>query len=137
MGAYFRAIGDEFDVDAFLAGSVLDPDQVFHRGEPGSIIRSKPCEATGFAIQISRGFGRLQDHIEEVLSFLREHELELGRLSRYEGVTELSLDFGYERCPEAVIQCDYLPAELVALAGSLGVGIELSLYPASDRTVSS
>ena len=137
MGVYFRAIGDEFDVDAFLAGSVLDPDQVFHRGKPSPIIRSRPCEATGFTIHISREFGRLEDHIENVLSFLREYELELGRLSRYEGVTELSLDFGYERCPEAVIQCDYLPAELVALAGSLGVGIELSLYPAADRTESS
>ena len=42
----------------------------------------------------------------------------------------MRLDFGYGRCPTAAVQCDYLPPELLALAGSLGIGIELSLYPA-------
>jgi len=27
------------------------------------------------------------------------------------------------------LQCDYLPPELVCIAGSLGLGIELSQYP--------
>jgi hypothetical protein len=31
-----------------------------------------------------------------------------------------------------VIQFDYLPPELLRLAGSFDIGIELSLYPAAD-----
>jgi hypothetical protein len=133
MSVYFRATGDAFDVDAFLASSSLEPDDVFHRGQPGRVLHTKPCSVTGFAIQISEGFGRLREHTDAARDFLREHELELARLSRCHGVAEMCLDFGYDRCPEAAVQCDYLPPELLALAGSLGIGIELSLYPASGE----
>jgi len=106
-------------------------DGVFHRGEP-ALNRKKERPFTGFVIQISEGFGRLSSHTAVASDFLREHELELSRLSRYHGVTDMRLDFGYDRCPDAAIQCDYLPPELIALAGSLRIGIELSLYPALD-----
>jgi hypothetical protein len=33
---------------------------------------------------------------------------------------------------DVAVQCDELPAVLVRLAGSLGLGIELSHYPARD-----
>lgn len=133
MSVFFRATGNEFDVDAFLAGSSLEPDEVFHCGQPGRVLRTKPCSVTGFAIQITEGFGRLREHTDAATGFLREHELELARLSRYPGIAEMCLDFGYDRCPQAAVQCDYLPPELLALAGSLGIGIELSLYPASEE----
>jgi hypothetical protein len=134
MSVYFRAIGDNFDVEAFLAGSSLEPDDIFHRGEPGSIVRTKPLSGSGFCIQISEGFGRLHEHTDAATDFLREHELELARLQQYPGVIVMLLDFGYDRRPEAAVQCDRLPHELLALAGSLGIGIELSLYPAPDES---
>lgn len=133
MSVYFRVTGDEFDVDAFLAGSSIEPDDVFHRGQPGRVLCSKLSPLSGFAIQITDGFGRLRDHTEAATEFLREHELELARLSRYPGVAAMCLDFGYERSPDAAVQCDYLPPALLALSGALGIGIELSLYPASDE----
>jgi hypothetical protein len=125
---------DEFDVDAFLAASSFEPDNVFHRGQRGRILRGKPCSVTGFTIQISEGFGQLRGHTEAATDFLREHEMELARLSRYPGVAEVYLDFGYDRRPEAAVQCDYLPPELLGLAGSLGIGIVLSLYPSSNES---
>jgi len=133
MSVYFKATGVEFDVDAFLANSSLEPDSVFHCGEPGRIVPTELCSMNGFAIQVSKGFGRLREHTSTVTDFLQEHELELTRLSRCHGVTDMRFDFGYDRCPEAAVQCDYLPPELLARSGSLGVGIELSLYPASDN----
>jgi hypothetical protein len=134
MSLYYTATANEFDVDAFLASSSLEPDEVFHRGQPGTFLRTKPSSVTGFTIQISKGFGRLREHTDAVTDFLREHELELARLSGYHGVTDTNLAFGYDRCPDAAVQCDYLPAELLALAGSLGIGIELSLYPVSNES---
>jgi len=66
--------------------------------------------------------------------FLRKHQSELSRLASFPGVDDRHLDFGYHH-RDAAVQCDYLPPELLALAGSLGIGIELSLYPApSDKT---
>ncbi len=44
------------------------------------------------------------------------------------GVQAVDLDFGIER-RDVAVQCDRLPPELVRLAGSLGLGIELSQYP--------
>lgn len=130
MSAYFRVSGKHFDVDAFLAESSLDPDMVFYRGQQDRIASGKKCPFTGFGIRITPGFGRLRAHTTAVTAFLRNNKNELRRLSGFRGVTEMSLDFGYERCPDAAVQCDYLPPPLVSLAGSLGIGIALSLYPA-------
>ena len=128
MGCNFVASGEKFDVDAFLEGSSLDPDLIFHRGQPNPVLTTKKSEWTGFKCVLTRGFARLEEHNPAVIEFLREHQLELARLARYPGVTDLSLDFGYNRVPGVVVQSDSLRRELVALAGSLGIGIELSLY---------
>jgi len=48
------------------------------------------------------------------------------------GIEERQLDFGYD-CrlhePNIAMQGEYLPVELLLLAGSLSFGIALSLYP--------
>jgi hypothetical protein len=127
-----RVTGEDFDVDAFLGASSLAPDDVFHRGDKGRL--GKTLSDTGFTIVVTEGFGRLDDHTGAAAEFLREHELELSRLRQFPGVTRMCLDFGYDRRPEAAIQCDCLPPHLLALAGSLGIGIELSLYQSVDET---
>ncbi len=52
------------------------------------------------------------------------------RLGCYPGVTDMRLDFGYYR-RDVAAQFDYLPPDLLARAGKLGIGIELSLYPSA------
>lgn len=124
-GCYFRAVGDEFDVDAFLIGSSLDADGVYHKGEPMSPLRrTRPF--TGFSITVSETWGDLRPQITDAIAFLREAELELSRLSSYPGVTDIRLDFACE-C-HYVIQGYSLPPELLLLAGSLGITIELTIY---------
>ena len=51
-------------------------------------------------------------------------------MCRWPGVEAVDLDFGFER-RDVAVQCDRLPPALVRLAGSLGLGIELSQYWAS------
>jgi hypothetical protein len=65
--------------------------------------------------------------------FLTANEAELSRLARWPGVTDMRLDFGYERRPAAAIQIDFLPADLLLAAGSLGIAIVLSLYPCDQE----
>src|SRR4029453_13649532 len=53
------------------------------------------------------------------------------RLCTFSGVESVTLDFGISR-RDVAVQCSQLPSELVRLAGSLGLNIELSLYPAIE-----
>lgn len=132
-GCLFWAQGEEFDVDAFLIGSSLLPDNVYHRGEylfPKTKKGLSPhC---GFMIVASDTWGKLKPQVADVIEFLQENELELTRLANYPGVTDMRLDFPYERRQGAVTQSDSLPPELLLLAGSLGITIELTLYPHSE-----
>ena len=70
----------------------------------------------------------------EVVRYLSAKFDELRRLQNFPGVTDLCLDFGYYR-RDVVVQCDRLPAELIKLAGSLGMSIEVTLYPRPSEEV--
>ncbi|MDB6074065.1 MAG: hypothetical protein JWO89_1705 [Verrucomicrobiaceae bacterium] len=127
-GCILHACGDDFDVDGFLTISNLQPYSVYHRGEPRP--RSKlQCE-NGFKIAVTE-HGKLKEDVPEAISFLSANEAELLRLRDFPGVKSLCLDFGHWQ-RDVAVQCDYLPSELLVLAGKLGFGIALSLYPASD-----
>lgn len=134
-GCVLHARGEQFAVDAFLAESSLAPYQVHRRGEPiQSVTRpGRHYEDSGFSLDASAADGDLEAECAEVLQFLRTHASELARLAQFPGVNDIRLDFGYYR-RKSFCQCDYLPPELLLLAGSLRIGIELSLYPAPDKT---
>lgn len=129
-GCIFRASGEHFAVNAFLAVSSLTPDTVWHRGEPVQRNRSQ-LQTSGFSVVVSNSWGVLPPQIDDALVFLRTHEYELARLRQIPAVTDLRLDFAYER-RQAPFQCDTLPHQLLLTAGSLGISIELSLYPCED-----
>ena len=122
-----RASGSEFDVDAFLDGSPFEPCAVWRRGEPRSRGKS-PLEESGFNLDVREG--DFVGQIAGAIGFLRDHSSELHRLCEYPSV-EVRLDFGVAR-RDVMVQCDYLPPALIRLAGSIGLGIELTQYPVSD-----
>ena len=126
-GCIFHVSGENFDVDAFLARSPFGPYRVAHRGEPKGR-KSKRWPYSGFSVEVSKAYGDLAKQCEDVAAFLGEYHAEVSRLSAFPGVTDLRLDFGYER-RDVAVQTDYLPPELLVLVGSLGIGIVLTLYP--------
>lgn len=130
LGCYFTASGRTFDVDAFLKRTTLDVRAVFHRGEPLKVLKGKVQQANGFSVAISRTrvFGDLEPQIPKALKFLRKHQTELRRLSRFSGVSDLRLVFPCCR-PEGTYGVVRFPSELLELAGSRNIGIELSFYP--------
>lgn len=128
-GCVLHISGDDFRVDDFLSGSELQPYRVHHRGEVGR--RSRVHTDSGFSLGVSDADGDLCKEIEDAIKFLNTNEPELRRLRDFPGVTDLRLDFGlYFR--NVAAQFDYLPPDLLASAGNLGIGIELSLYAASE-----
>ncbi len=127
-GCVLHVSGEHFDVDAFLSRTSLRPYRVHHRGEARR--RSGVFPDSGLSLDVSKADGQLSAKVSDVIRFLTEHETELRRLQSFPGVADLRLDFGYY-AREAAAQFDYLPPELLARAGSLG--IELSLYHVSPE----
>ncbi len=125
-GCVFHVSGVNFNADSFLAESDLRPYRVHRRGEIGR--RSKQHSDSGFSLDVSDADGDLAAEIADAINFLSKHEAELTRLRSQAGVSDMRLDFGYYR-RDVFLQCDYLPPELLARAGGLSIGIELSLYP--------
>jgi hypothetical protein len=69
----------------------------------------------------------LPGQIDETIAFLTVNEQQIQALRLFPGVEDLTLDFWILR-RDVYAQFDRLPPELVRLAGSLGLGIELSQY---------
>ncbi|MBI5385905.1 MAG: hypothetical protein HZA90_14600 [Verrucomicrobia bacterium] len=128
LGCYLSASGEEFDVGSFLSTTTLKPDAVFYRGQPLAPLDGQVKE-TGFSVMIceTRLFGDLDQQISHALQFLRKEQRELVRLAQSPGVTDLRLTFPY--CHEERMGYEYFPPELLALAGSCGIGLALSVYP--------
>jgi hypothetical protein len=129
-GCVFHANGRDFAVTDFLADSPLEPYDVHHRGEP-RFRRDMQWEKSGFKVNVSNEDWRLDKQCADATAFLRNFEVALQRLKAFSGVEDCRLDFAYQRRP-VMVQSDYLPPELLRLAGSLGIGIELSLYPSAQ-----
>ncbi len=136
MSAVLRAAGREFDVEAFLASSTLKPCRVYRRGEPrfpGALSGDKRNDKSGMNIPVAVAeFADLPGQVAEARAFLQTEAKEIRRLVTFPGVEGVALDFGIER-RDVAIQCDRLPADLIRLAGSLGLEIELSQYPPKDE----
>jgi len=129
-GCVLRVSGAEFDVDAFLAHSTLLPYRVHRKGDLGH--RSRRFTNSGLSLDVSSA-DALAAEITDAITFLSEHEAELQRLRDFHGVTNICLDFGHY-LRDVAAQFDYLPPDLLFRAGSLGIGIELSLYAASSES---
>jgi len=121
-------------LDSFLEKSSFTPCAVYHKDEPR--FRSKPKgkvnDKSGLNVSVSEAdFADLQGQIEDAISFLKQNKSELKRLRQFLGVEGVCLDFGIKK-RDVIAQYDYFPPELLYLAGGLGIGIELSQYPAED-----
>ena len=130
MPCHLEATGRNFDVDRFLKQTELKPYLVFRKGEPRfkHIRKDELMKYSGLRVNVSKaGFNNLGGQIQGAIRFLKKNKTALRKLSGFPGVKCVYLDFGYE-WREAVAQFDYLPTELIRLAGLSGIGIEMSLY---------
>jgi hypothetical protein len=125
-GCVLRATGDNFQIKKFMESSPLVPWNVFCKGERKS--SSRVWETSGITIVVSDSYGSdLASQIRCVIEFLRDNRAELVRLRKFDGVEEMQLDFGVTG-HNGFLQSNLFPAELIAIAGDLQMGIELSIY---------
>ena len=132
MAAALRASGPDFDVDAFVADCDWRVAKVFRRGEvrlsntrPGGRVR----EESGLNVVVSEaGFDGFAQQVRDAIAFLSDGAAEVRRLVSFPGVTGVVLDFGIA-WRDGATHSDQFPGELVRLAGTCGIALELSHYP--------
>lgn len=136
----FRAGGKDFDVDAFVATSSLKPYQVFRRGEPRFERSKRPDRRhwtrSGLKVAVSEcGWDDLAGQIEDATRFIEVNEQELRRLRDVPELECSGFDFPSTLrigSNDIVVESHRFPAALLALAGSVGADIELTIYPPSS-----
>ena len=126
-GCVFRAYGRDFDVDAFLAKSSLNPYDVYHQGEVPSKSHA-PFEDSGLSVDVSQADGCIEAECRDAIDWLTANMAELERLAGFPGVDSLDLCFGYYLRKNVAAQFDHLPRQLVKLAAQASIGIDLALY---------
>ena len=141
MSCVLRAVGAEFEVDAFLRCSRLSPLKVWRRGDrlgsrtaPEQLlieheIAEKKYGQSGFAVVASAASFR--DPVRQATDaacFLRRHEIALSQLAHCPGIEAILLDFGIEDRPVEQ-QTNYFPPELLDLMGRLNIGLVVTRYP--------
>ncbi|QBB72215.1 hypothetical protein ELE36_18610 [Pseudolysobacter antarcticus] len=77
------------------------------------------------------GFDDLAAQVSGAIEFLRANTAELRLMISENGASGV-LDFAIE-WRDVAVQYDRFPADLVSAAGSLGLALELSHYPAATR----
>lgn len=126
--------GTDFDPVPMLELTGLTAYQSHKAGDTFNVGRHKgrPRPDGGLSINVSNADGDLAAEIEDAILFLSKHREQLHLMTNDPSVEDARIDFGYFlRIGDSCwAQCDYLPPELLKLAGDLNVGIELSLYPA-------
>jgi len=121
-----RVGGVNFRPEEFLKDSALVPCQIFSRGERKA--EGRAWATSGFNVVVSEASGEnFTAQLRDSVGFLQKHREELERLRAHAGVEDLSLDFGVREAG-GFYQSFFVPSNLVALAGSLGLGLELTVY---------
>jgi hypothetical protein len=135
MGCVLRAIGLDFDPEAFLAESEVAGATTFHRGDPAvaGAAEGQRRGASGFNVPLGRGgLDDLDTQIRDAVKFLRQHEDELRRLSGVRGVEEVGLDFGIRR-RDVAAQTEIFPAELLWQAGALDIDLVVTHHTVAEE----
>jgi hypothetical protein len=123
MSCVLRAIGTEFDVDAFLQDSAL-VGTVFRRGEPRPAGGHRA--ASGLNVDVAGGFDDLDAQIQAAAHFLLRHEDELRRLASFPGVEEVCLDFGVRSTDAG--GSNVFPADFLWQSGALDIDLVVTHY---------
>lgn len=133
MSCYLRFCGDELNVKEIIKTLNISPSKIWEKGLPR--FKRNPNKLnrnSGFNILVSDAeFNEFEKQKKEAIDYLRKHQELLSKIMSYEGVDGGDLDFGIE-WRDVVIQCDNFPANLIKLAGQIGLGVELSQYEPLD-----
>lgn len=124
-GCVLRAWGDDFQPESFLAGSPLEPCNVFTKGTRKS--EGRTWDTSGLTVLVSDDSDNFKHQVNDAIEFLTSNRLELQRLKSSVGIDGLSLDFGVSG-KNGFWQRHLFPPELISLAAEYALALEVSIY---------
>ncbi len=124
-GCLLRAIGENFDVDAFLAANFFDPSLVWHKGVPVRPHSKHAARTTGLELIVSRAAGDFTRQVTETMRFLDCFEAELRRLVEADGLERTWLTFVVQGVEEFDARRVYFPPVMLYQLGALGIALEV------------
>jgi hypothetical protein len=132
MSCILRVGGASLSVDDLARSSTLKPYRIDRKGELARI-RSRGMNSRSAAhfLVSGREFDDLPGQISEAIAFLGTHGGAIRDLVAFPGVDGAVLDFGAD-WRDVAVQTDRFPAELLRLAGSLGLDLEITHYPLAE-----
>lgn len=136
MSVVLRVWGRDLDVASAIDALSLDPCSIARSGErkfPHSESNLAVFDVSGVGFCVSDDvISDFTRQVEQTVEFLEQHLNEVQRLVNVSGVDEGALCFGITRRDD-VVQVNRMSPRLVALAGKLGLGIDLSHYPTEEQ----
>jgi len=135
MSCVLRVGGRRFDVDRCLSKVRLRVLRVRRRGVPFSQTTPNSPKDTFSNCNIlvsNRDFSEFPAQVRDAARFLQRNRKVIRYLRDFPGVQWATLDFGVE-LRDTAVHCDLLPSNLLLSAGTLGLAIEVSHYPPSER----
>lgn len=109
-----RICGETFRVEDFLATTTFAEAVLQRKGG-------------GFNVEVGGAEDDVRDQTRVAIAFLRANATEIARARAFPGVDDLTLDFA-SAFRDVAAQFARFPAELVKLAGELGIALEVSIY---------
>jgi hypothetical protein len=129
MSCVLRIGGDQLDADALAPRVGLPIYRIDRKGQPRVPRGRGVFQTSTVHLDVSEApFSDLQAQVGDAIAFLTKNSDALGAAIQFPGVERATLDFAVE-AKDVAIDSKYLPPELMRLAGDLGIGIELSIYP--------
>jgi len=134
MSCILRIGGTDLKPDDLLRESGLVAYRIDRKGELGLLKNRGPHQKSSVHVEVSSaGFDDLPGQVADAMTFLRAKESGLRAVVAFPGVEWAQLDFGVDHA-DVAIDSKYLKPELLVLAGGLGLGIELSIYPGATSS---
>ena len=129
-----RAYGKQFDVDTCMSKSKLKPCLVYHRGEPKTKTKKYRWSDSGINVPVSNAaYENFRRQVKDAIQFLIKNKEEIKKLKKFKGVDGVQLDFPVAHDHNKFIQEYFFPAELIAIAATLSLGLGISEYPESNE----
>ena len=130
MSCILRVWGTDLAVDELAAATSLEPYRIDRKGERRNSTRIFEKSCANFEVS-DLGFHEFEGQVKDAIEFLKQYQDALRVIVGFQGVQGAVLDFGLA-WRDVMAQTDQLPASLLALAGNLGIGVDLSHYPISE-----
>ncbi|PUZ23924.1 hypothetical protein GA0116948_1334 [Chitinophaga costaii] len=133
MSCFFSLEGKDFDAVKYLQVAPLENAKATLKGEPiatGKRLR----ERSNVIVTVSEAaFTDLDRQIKDTISFLKNNRNQLSFVQNFPGIDYATVVFGvYLDTPlfmKKLNKTFEFPAELISIAGELGIGIDIALYP--------